>query len=50
MALRSIVLVVSSLLAISPAAAQERAESFPTRSIKIVVPFPAGGPSDVLAA
>jgi tripartite-type tricarboxylate transporter receptor subunit TctC len=49
MALRSIVLVVASLLAISPAAAQERAESFPTRSIKIVVPFPAGGPSDVLA-
>jgi tripartite-type tricarboxylate transporter receptor subunit TctC len=49
MTLRSIVLVVSSLLAISPAAAQERAESFPSRSIKIVVPFPAGGPSDVLA-
>jgi tripartite-type tricarboxylate transporter receptor subunit TctC len=49
MILRSIVLVVASLLAISPAAAQERAESFPTRSIKIVVPFPAGGPSDVLA-
>jgi tripartite-type tricarboxylate transporter receptor subunit TctC len=49
MALRSIVLVVSSLIAISPAVAQERAESFPSRSIKIVVPFPAGGPSDVLA-
>jgi tripartite-type tricarboxylate transporter receptor subunit TctC len=49
MALRSIVLVVSSLLLISPATAQERAESFPNRSIKIVVPFPAGGPSDVLA-
>jgi tripartite-type tricarboxylate transporter receptor subunit TctC len=29
--------------------AQERAEVFPSRSIKIVVPFPAGGPSDVLA-
>src|SRR6266487_2715423 len=31
------------------AAAQERRDAFPTRSIKIVVPFPAGGPSDVLA-
>jgi tripartite-type tricarboxylate transporter receptor subunit TctC len=31
------------------AAAQERADVFPTRAIKIVVPFPAGGPSDVLA-
>src|SRR6266699_1731125 len=31
------------------AAAQERPEAFPNRSIKIVVPFPAGGPSDVLA-
>ena len=31
------------------AVAQERTEAFPSRSIKIVVPFPAGGPSDVLA-
>jgi tripartite-type tricarboxylate transporter receptor subunit TctC len=31
------------------AAAQERADAFPSRAIKIVVPFPAGGPSDVLA-
>jgi tripartite-type tricarboxylate transporter receptor subunit TctC len=31
------------------AAAQERPDAFPSRSIKIVVPFPAGGPSDVLA-
>src|SRR5437764_3002275 len=31
------------------ATAQERADSFPSRAIKIVVPFPAGGPSDVLA-
>jgi tripartite-type tricarboxylate transporter receptor subunit TctC len=31
------------------AAAQERPDVFPSRSIKIVVPFPAGGPSDVLA-
>jgi tripartite-type tricarboxylate transporter receptor subunit TctC len=30
-------------------AAQERADAFPSRAMKIVVPFPAGGPSDVLA-
>ena len=29
--------------------ARRRAKDFPSRSIKIVVPFPAGGPSDVLA-
>jgi len=38
-----------SLLLVGTASAQERTESFPSRSIKIVVPFPAGGPSDVLA-
>ena len=40
-------------LALAPAAAQntanDAAKDFPNRSIKIVVPFPAGGPSDVLA-
>ena len=40
-------------LTLSPAAAQstagDAAKDFPNRSIKIVVPFPAGGPSDVLA-
>src|SRR5262245_51446592 len=35
--------------AIGMAAAQERPDGFPSRPIKIVVPFPAGGPSDVLA-
>ena len=29
--------------------ANDAAKDFPSRSIKIVVPFPAGGPSDVLA-
>src|SRR5262249_37512159 len=37
------------LLMAASAAAQERPEAFPSRSLKIVVPFPAGGPSDVLA-
>src|SRR5205814_2356434 len=46
---RLIALALLSGLATSPATAQERADAFPTRSIKIVVPFPAGGPSDVLA-
>jgi tripartite-type tricarboxylate transporter receptor subunit TctC len=35
---------------VGPAAAQDRGiETFPNRMIRIVVPFPAGGPSDVLA-
>src|SRR5499425_2047463 len=38
-----------SALMMGIAAAQERPDAFPTRSIKIIVPFPAGGPSDVLA-
>src|SRR2546421_6426583 len=46
---RSIALAVFSVLAMGTAAAQERPDSFPSRSLKIVVPFPAGGPSDVLA-
>ena len=49
---RLIVPVVSfalaSLLATS-AFAQDDAKDYPNRSIKIIVPFPAGGPSDVLA-
>jgi tripartite-type tricarboxylate transporter receptor subunit TctC len=40
--------IISALLA-GVASAQERPDGFPSRSIKIVVPFPAGGPSDVLA-
>jgi tripartite-type tricarboxylate transporter receptor subunit TctC len=45
---RALALVLLALLT-GAAAAQERPEAFPSRSIKIVVPFPAGGPSDVLA-
>src|SRR5262245_80433 len=33
----------------NPAAAQDAAKDFPNRPLRIVVPFPAGGPSDVLA-
>jgi tripartite-type tricarboxylate transporter receptor subunit TctC len=35
--------------AVAQNAANDAAKDFPSRSIKIVVPFPAGGPSDVLA-
>lgn len=45
---RSIAFALLSALVTGSAAAQERPEAFPSRSIKIVVPFPAGGPSDVL--
>src|SRR6266853_805078 len=46
---RWIAFAMVSALMMGTAAAQERPDAFPTRSIKIVVPFPAGGPSDVLA-
>jgi tripartite-type tricarboxylate transporter receptor subunit TctC len=49
MNVRLIALALLSGLAMGSAAAQERADAFPSRAIKIVVPFPAGGPSDVLA-
>ncbi len=38
--------LLSALIAATSARAQE---SYPNRPIRIVVPFPAGGPSDVLA-
>jgi tripartite-type tricarboxylate transporter receptor subunit TctC len=41
--------LAATALAALPAAAQERPDGYPNRAIKIVVPFPAGGPSDVLA-
>src|SRR5436190_18471822 len=47
---RSLAVALLSMLFLSGiACAQERTDAFPSRSIKIVVPFPAGGPSDVLA-
>ena len=49
MNVRWIALALLSGLAMGSAAAQERADAFPSCAIKIVVPFPAGGPSDVLA-
>jgi tripartite-type tricarboxylate transporter receptor subunit TctC len=46
---RSVAFALVSTLLVAFASAQERQDAFPTRSIRIVVPFPAGGPSDVLA-
>jgi tripartite-type tricarboxylate transporter receptor subunit TctC len=50
---RWIALACSAVLLIGHAAAQQAvdadAAAFPNRAIRIVVPFPAGGPSDVLA-
>src|SRR5215831_13800330 len=44
-----IALSILSAVIAGTAAARERPDAFPTRAIKIVVPVPAGGPSDVLA-
>jgi tripartite-type tricarboxylate transporter receptor subunit TctC len=42
-----------SVLSIGLADAQQRSDAdaarFPSRAIRIIVPFPAGGPADVLA-
>jgi tripartite-type tricarboxylate transporter receptor subunit TctC len=46
---RKAVAVLAAALAVAPAAAQDAAKDFPTRAIHIIVPFPAGGPADVMA-
>ena len=50
---RPVLLLVLGALAAGPAVAQDKvatdAASFPNRAVHIIVPFPAGGPSDVVA-
>jgi len=48
---RSVALALLAFAAATPAQAQSDADAknYPNRAIKIIVPFPAGGPSDVLA-
>src|SRR5262249_61261448 len=38
-----------AITASGAAAAEEQPASFPNRPIRMIVPFPAGGPSDILA-
>ncbi len=44
--MRTVTALLLALFALGPAAAQDAA-SFPARPIRIVVPFPAGGPTDI---
>ena len=47
--LRAMVLFAVALLAAQPGVAQEPSASFPSRPITVIVPFPAGGITDIVA-
>jgi tripartite-type tricarboxylate transporter receptor subunit TctC len=47
MRLAALIAGLTLVASIGPASAQNAAANFPNRPIKIVVPFPAGGPTDV---
>src|SRR5258705_1351965 len=46
---RILVPVVLAMLAGDAAAAEDSSANFPNRPIRMIVPFPAGGPSDIVA-
>jgi tripartite-type tricarboxylate transporter receptor subunit TctC len=48
-ALRYLLLAILALSAWHPVAAEDASAAFPSRTIRIIVPFPAGGPSDIVA-
>jgi tripartite-type tricarboxylate transporter receptor subunit TctC len=48
MNIRSLALALATMLLSVATYAQERPETFPSRSVKIIVPFPPGGPTDIL--
>ena len=45
--MRILITLVAGLTLLLPALAP--AQDFPTKSIKLIVPFPAGGPNDIIA-
>src|SRR5688572_18352852 len=49
--LRALRIVALAALGALPlhAVAQDKADTFPNRAIRIIVPFPAGGPADIVA-
>src|SRR5215475_15498858 len=45
--MKALVRLVVALLLLAPSLAS--AQDFPTKPIKLIVPFPAGGPNDIIA-
>jgi tripartite-type tricarboxylate transporter receptor subunit TctC len=49
LALKALSALAFGLLAAAAGTAQSQPDRFPSRTVKIIMPFPAGGPADVLA-
>ena len=49
LALKVLSVLAFTLLAASAATAQRQPDRFPNRAVRIIVPFPAGGPADMVA-